>query len=104
MIILAYGSTRTTQVKSSCGCLLSCLVSYVRQSPLTSELCSILRLTGFHTTTDWLLFGAVQLACYLLAQQQTIALLLVVRSSFTAAIISIYMTIIYLMLGSGAVR
>jgi hypothetical protein len=54
--------------------------------------------------TDWLLFGAVQFACYLLAEQQTIALMLVVRSSFTAAIVSIYMTAIYLMLGSGTMR
>ncbi|XP_069674885.1 ATP-binding cassette sub-family G member 5 isoform X1 [Periplaneta americana] len=61
-------------------------------------------LTGLHATTDWLFFGAVQLACYLLAQQQTIALMLVVRSSFTSAIVSIYLTIIYLMLGSGSLR
>jgi hypothetical protein len=59
------------------------------------------RLTGLQTTTDWLLFAAVHFACYLLAPQQTIALLLVVRSSFTAAIVSIYITVIYLMLGSG---
>ncbi|GFG30134.1 hypothetical protein Cfor_09532 [Coptotermes formosanus] len=61
-------------------------------------------LTGLQSTTDWLLFAAVQFACYLLAQQQTIALLLVVRSSFTAATVSVYITVIYLMLGSGALR
>ncbi|PSN35410.1 hypothetical protein C0J52_23893 [Blattella germanica] len=61
-------------------------------------------LTEMNGTTEWLLFGAVQLACYLLAQQQTIAIMLVVRSSFTAAVISIYITIIYLMLGSGSLR
>jgi hypothetical protein len=64
----------------------------------------IFRLTGLHTATDWLLFGAVQFACYLLAEQQTVALMLVVRSSFTAAIVSVYITAIYLMLGSGTLR
>jgi hypothetical protein len=64
----------------------------------------VFRLTELQTATDWLLFAAVQLACYLLAQQQTIAFLLVVRSSFTAATVSIYITVIYLMLGSGALR
>jgi hypothetical protein len=71
---------------------------------VNSRRCFIFRLTGLQTTTDWLLFAAVQFACYLLAQQQTTALLLVVRSSFTAATVSIYITIIYLMLGSGALR
>jgi len=43
-------------------------------------------------------------ACYLLAEQQTISLLMVVKSSFTAIKVSVYLTIVYLVLGSATVR
>jgi hypothetical protein len=43
-------------------------------------------------------------AAYLFAEQQTVTLLMVIKSSYTAAITSIYITIIYLVLGSATVR
>ena len=39
-----------------------------------------------------------------LAEQQTVALLMVIKSSYTAIIASMSMTILYLVLGSGTVR
>ena len=43
-------------------------------------------------------------ACYIFAQQQTISFMVVIKSTYTAAICSIYVTIVYLILGSGTVR
>jgi len=48
----------------------------------------------------WLTFWA----CYLLAEQQTISLLMVVKSSYSAALASVYVTVLYLVLGSATVR
>jgi len=48
----------------------------------------------------WLTFWA----CYLLAEQQTISLLMVIKSSYTAALASVYATVVYLVLGSATVR
>lgn len=48
----------------------------------------------------WLTFWA----CYLMAEQQTISLLMVIRSSYTACLVSIYITILYLTFGSATVR
>nr|CAD7262653.1 unnamed protein product [Timema shepardi] len=62
------------------------------------------RLTGLDTATEWLLFASVLWSCHILAEQQTIALLMVIKSSFTAAVTSVYITIIYLVLGSGNLR
>ena len=43
-------------------------------------------------------------AAHLFAEQQTVTLLMVIKNSYTAAITSIYITIIYLVLGSATVR
>jgi hypothetical protein len=51
---------------------------------------------GFSRLTLW--------AAYLFAEQQTVTLLMVIKSSYTAAVASIYVTIIYLVLGSATVR
>nr|CAD7592250.1 unnamed protein product [Timema genevievae] len=64
----------------------------------------VFQLTGLDTETEWLLFVAVLWSCHILAEQQTIALLMVIKSSFTAAVTSVYITIIYLVLGSGNLR
>jgi len=53
---------------------------------------------------DFLLYWLALWACYLFAEQQTISIMLVVKSSYTAATASIYLTILYLCLGSGTVR
>jgi hypothetical protein len=53
---------------------------------------------------DFFIYWLTLWACYLLAEQQTSSLLIVVKSSFTAAMASIYFTIIYLVLGSATVR
>ena len=75
----------------------------------SNELSSMARLN----VTSWLeyswypdlfLYWLTFWACYLLAEQQTISLLMVIKSSFTAALVSIYVTILYLVLGSATVR
>ncbi|XP_067006823.1 ATP-binding cassette sub-family G member 5 [Anabrus simplex] len=71
---------------------------------LAAGSCITFQLTGLQDPLEWFLFGSVLWACHLLAEQQTIALLMVVRSSFTAAIASIYITVLYLALASGALR
>nr|CAD7411651.1 unnamed protein product [Timema cristinae] len=62
----------------------------------------VFQLTGLDTATEWLLFGSVLWSCHILAEQQTIALLMVIKSSFTAAVTSVYITIIYLTRYAGA--
>ena len=53
---------------------------------------------------DFIVYWMTIWACHFLAEQQTSSLLIVVKSSYTAALASIYVTIIYLVLGSGTVR
>ena len=53
---------------------------------------------------DFIIYWLTIWACYLLAEQQTSSFLIVVKSSYTAALSSIYITIVYLVLGSGTVR
>merc|ERR1712018_703370 len=53
---------------------------------------------------DFVVYWLALWSCYLLAEQQTSSFLIVVKSSYTAALSSIYITIIYLVLGSGTVR
>lgn len=64
----------------------------------------LFEVTGLTSAVDWCLFGAILWACYLLTEQITIAILMVVYSSFTAAVTSIYITVICLIIGSGALR
>jgi len=58
----------------------------------------------YNWENDFVVYWLTLWACYLLAEQQTSSLLIVVKSSYTAALSSIYITIIYLVLGSGCVR
>ncbi|XP_063227758.1 ATP-binding cassette sub-family G member 5 [Bacillus rossius redtenbacheri] len=74
------------------------MVSVAAASWITFEL------TGLASVMEWLLFASVLWSCHLLAEQQTIALLMVIKSAFTAAVTSIYCTTLYLILGSGALR
>ena len=53
---------------------------------------------------DFVIYWLAIWSCYILAEQQTSSLLIVVKSSYTAALASIYITIVYLVLGSGTVR
>ena len=53
---------------------------------------------------DFVVYWLALWACYFLAEQQTTSLLIIVKSSYTAALASIYITIVYLVLGSGTVR
>ncbi|XP_054275102.1 ATP-binding cassette sub-family G member 5-like [Macrosteles quadrilineatus] len=64
----------------------------------------LFEVTGMETTKDWCLFAAVLWACYLLAEQQTVALMMVVYSSFTAALASLYISLVCLVFASGALR
>ncbi|XP_049847501.1 ATP-binding cassette sub-family G member 5 [Schistocerca gregaria] len=61
-------------------------------------------LIGIKALSEWLLFGGVLWACFLLAEQQTIAILMTVCSSFRAAVCSLYISTVYLILGSGVLR
>ena len=53
---------------------------------------------------QWFLMAASLWAVYYFMEQQTIALLMVIKSSFTAALVSIFLGIVYLNLGSGMTR
>lgn len=53
---------------------------------------------------DLVTFWLVLWACYQFATQQTVALLMVVKSSYTAIAASVSLTIPYLVLGSGTLR
>ena len=53
---------------------------------------------------DFLFYWLALWACYIFAEQVTITIMLVIKSSYTAASISIYMFIVFLILGSGTVR
>ena len=62
-----------------------------------------------HTTEntwypDFLLYWLTMWACSLLSQQQTLSLMLVVVSSYTAATASLFLSIVCLILGSCTVR
>ncbi|GLH08225.1 Protein white [Gryllus bimaculatus] len=74
------------------------LISMAAASRITFEL------TGLQDPVEWLKFGGILWACHLMAEQLTIALLMVVKSSFTAAVTSIYIHIVILLLGSGTLR
>ncbi|BES97575.1 unnamed protein product [Nesidiocoris tenuis] len=64
----------------------------------------LFQVTGLTTVEDWAVFGGVLWGSYLLAEQQTIALLMVVKREFNAIIASIYLCLLYLILGGGILR
>jgi len=53
---------------------------------------------------DFLFYWLSLWACYIYAEQVTMSIMLVIKSSYTSATISVYMFIIFLILGSGTVR
>lgn len=61
-----------------------------------------------YSTTDalwqWFLFFTVLWACYAFVEHQTMLLLMVVRSSFNAAIASFYCTATYILIGSSTLK
>lgn len=52
----------------------------------------------------WAMFSATLWTIYTFAEQQTMSIMMVVRSSFTAFLVSIYILIIYITAASGTVR
>lgn len=60
--------------------------------------------TGLTSLDDWGIWFGVLWGCYLLAEHQAIALLMVIKSSMTAMITSSYITTIYVVLASGILR
>jgi len=78
-------------------------------SRLSSYSYSQLQALGDYTTEnswypDFLLYWLAIWGCYLLSQQQTVSLMLVVKSGYTAAISSVLISVVYLCLGSCTVR
>ncbi|RZF36626.1 hypothetical protein LSTR_LSTR007329 [Laodelphax striatellus] len=60
--------------------------------------------TGMTSSTDWFFFAAIICSCYLLAEQQTIAILMIIKGSFIAAVTSLYLSTIFIVLSSGTLR
>ena len=52
----------------------------------------------------WARYSLTLWSVYVFMEQQTVALLMVIRDSFTAATISVYLTVIYLLLGTSVMR
>ena len=64
-------------------------------------------LSGLPISSDlfqWFLMAATLWAVYYFMEQQTMALLMVIKSSFNAALVSIFLGIVYLNLGSAMTR
>ena len=62
---------------------------------------------GLDMHDEWWRFGvftAILWVCYEFVEQQTIALMLLIKNSYTAATTSIAFTNIYIVLASGTVR
>lgn len=64
-------------------------------------LCSV---TGLRSLSDFYTFAAVLWGCYLLAEQQTIALMMIIKSAFVTIITNLYISVMILVLGTGALR
>nr|XP_022912669.1 ATP-binding cassette sub-family G member 5 [Onthophagus taurus] len=63
------------------------------------------RLIGsFQEPLEYLYFGLILWACYLFSEQQTMAILLIVKNHLSAAIFSIYITCVCITLASGILR
>nr|CAH7724920.1 unnamed protein product [Callosobruchus chinensis] len=59
---------------------------------------------SFDTPMDYICFASVLWACYLFTEQQTMAILMIVKDYLTTAIFSIYITCVCVTLGSGILR
>lgn len=53
---------------------------------------------------EYFYFALLLWACYLFSEQQTMAILMIVKDHLTAAIASIYITCVCLVLASGILR
>lgn len=62
------------------------------------------RVTGLRSLSDLYAFAAILWGCYLLAEQQTIALMMVIKSAFVSIITNLYISVMILVLGTGALR
>lgn len=64
-----------------------------------------LRLVGDITEAlDYLYIVLALWACYIFAEQQTMAILMLIKCSILASTISVYITCVYIMLSSGILR
>lgn len=61
-------------------------------------------MSGLTDPWDWVKLGCIIWGCYTLGEQQTVALLVVVKHSFTAAVASITLCSLGLVLSSGVLR
>ncbi|KAJ8912923.1 hypothetical protein NQ315_017253 [Exocentrus adspersus] len=59
---------------------------------------------SFQDTLDYLYFMLILWACYIFTEQQTMAILMIVKDQLSAAIFSIYITCVCLTLSSGILR
>lgn len=58
----------------------------------------------FDDPIEYLYFGLILWACYLFSEQQTMAILMIVKDHLIAAICSIYVTSVCITLSSGILR
>lgn len=89
-----------TTATSSCRAL----YSYSSAELTAIEEQGIPNWTEYNYFPDFVTFWMALWACYLLAEQQTLALMMVVKSSFTAMLASISCSLVYLVLGSATVK
>lgn len=61
-------------------------------------------MTGLTDQLEWVKLGCIIWGCYTLGEQQTVGLLVVVKHSFTAAVASIMLCSLGLVLSSGVLR
>ncbi|KAK3930702.1 ATP-binding cassette sub-family G member 5 [Frankliniella fusca] len=61
-------------------------------------------MSGLSDPLDWVKMGCIMWGCYTLGEQQTVALLVVVKHSFTAAVASITLSALGLVLSTGVLR
>lgn len=69
-----------------------------------NKIISFIRVTKIRNSNDLFTFAMVLWGCYLLAEQQTIALMMVIKTSFVTIITNLYIFVIILVLGTGALR
>ena len=80
------------------------LASYAASELSAIERESIPAWSEYGYFPDFVAYWLVLWACFLFAEQQTISLMMVIKSSYTAVTTSVACTILYLVLGSGTVR
>ncbi|KAI5644048.1 ABC transporter domain-containing protein [Phthorimaea operculella] len=61
-------------------------------------------LSDIGESMDYIYFSLVLWSCYMYAEQQSIAIMMLVKNGLIAAMVNIYLTCIYIMLASGVLR